>query len=343
MAKHQPLYSVSLDVTRILLKYASIQGIDLSKTAQQSELDKAALNDSKGRMPIDKFNLLWEEVTRQSHDPDFGLHFGENAPNFSSGQIVFAMMLSCPTLKEALEVFCRYHALLGNIAVPGWNNDKHQIMFTDEYPSFISRHYTEAVLAMLSITLDRLTENRVKPENIFFMHPQPADITEHQRIFGKAPLFEQPYNGLAIDSQALNMPILLANPTLMFTLEQLAHRLLEGDRLLDSWSQRCSEIISKQLLRSKKTSLVTVAHELAISPRHLQTKLQAEGISYQVLLDTTRKNIALNCLKQADMTMCEIALLLGLSEQSAFNCVIRSMPTSESGGSRPVNPKHVDQ
>jgi len=159
----------------------------------------------------------------------------------------------------------------------------------------------------------------VKPENIFFIHHQPADITEHQRIFGKAPLFEQPYNGLAIDSQALNMPILLANPTLMFTLEQLAHRLLVGDRLLDSWSQRCSETISKLLLRSKKTSLVTVAHELSISPRHLQTKLQAEGISYQVLLDTTRKNIALNCLKQGDMTMCEIALLLGLSEQSAFN------------------------
>ena len=319
MAKYQRTYSVSLDVTRILLKYVSIQGIDLPKTYQQIELDRSALNDPKGRMPIDKFNVLWEEVTRQSHDPNFGLHFGETAPNFSSGQIVFSMMLSCPNLKEALEVFCRYHALLGNTTVPRWNNDKHQIMFTDEYPSFIGRHYTEAVLAMLSVTLDRLTENRVKPENIFFIHRQPADITEHQRIFGKTPLFEQIHNGLALDSQAPNMPILLANPTLMSTLEQLAHRLLEGDRLLDSWSQRCSEIISKLLLRSKKISLATVAHELSISPRHLQTKLQAEGISYQVLLDNTRKNIALNCLKQGNMTMCEIALLLGLSEQSAFN------------------------
>ena len=319
MAKYQHSYSVSLDVPRILLKYVSSRGIDLSKTYPQIELDRDALNDPQGRMPIDKFNVLWEEAARQSNDPDFGLHFGEAAPNFSSGQIVFAMMLSCPTLKEALDVFCRYHALLGNIAVPRWNNDKHQIVFTDEFPSIISRHYAEAVLAMLSVTLDRLTENRVKPENIFFIHRQPADITEHQRIFGKTPLFEQVYNSLALDSQAPHMPILLANPTLMFTLEQLAHRLLEGDRLLDSWSQRCSEIIRKLLFRSKKTSLVTVAHELSISPRYLQTKLQAEGISYQVLLDTTRKNIALNCLKQRDMTMCEIALLLGLSEQSAFN------------------------
>jgi AraC-like DNA-binding protein len=229
------------------------------------------------------------------------------------------MMLNCSTLKEALEVFCRYHAILGNIAVPRWDDDKQQIVLTDEYPLIISRHYTEAVLAMLSITLDRLTENRVKPENIFFIHHQPVDITEHQRIFGKTPLFEQPYNGLAIDSQTLNMPILLANPTIMSTLEPLAHRLLEGDRLLNSWSQRCSEMIAKLLLRSKKTSLVLVARELSISPRHLQTKLQAEGISYQILLDNTRKNIALNCLKQSNMTMCEIALLLGLSEQSAFN------------------------
>jgi len=319
MAKYQSTYSVSLDVPRILLKYASSRGIDLSQTYPQIGLDRDARNDPKGRMPIDKFNVLWEEAARQSADPDFGLHFGEAAPNFSSGQIVFAMMLSCPTLKEALEVFCRYHALLGNIAVPGWNDDTHQIVFTDEYPSVISRQYTEAILAMLCVTLDRLTENRVKPENIFFIHRQPADITEHQRIFGKTPLFDQIHNGLALDSQAPNMPILLANPTLMSTLEQLAHRLLEGDGLLDSWSQRCSEIIGKLLLRSKKASLVTVAHELSISPRHLQTKLQAEGISYQVLLDNTRKNIALNCLKQGNMTMCEIALLLGLSEQSAFN------------------------
>src|SRR5512138_1073 len=112
MEKHRPTYSVSLDVSRILLKYISIQGIDLPKTYQQIELDRAALNDPKGRMPIDKFNALWEEVVLQSHDPDFGLHFGETVPNFSNGQIVFAMMLSCPTLKEALEVFCRYHALL---------------------------------------------------------------------------------------------------------------------------------------------------------------------------------------------------------------------------------------
>jgi len=33
----------------------------------------------------------------------------------------------------------------------------------------------------------------------------------------------------------------------------------------------------------------------------------------------------------------------GFWSQSLLTCVIRSMPTSESGGSRPVNPKHVDQ
>jgi AraC-like DNA-binding protein len=319
MVKHQVHYSVSIDVARILSKYASIQGMDVSRLYQQAGMDKNALEYPSGRMPIERFTALWEEIVRQSRDPDFGLHFGESVPNFSSGQIVFAMMLSCKTLQEAIDVFCRYHALLGNIGVPRWEDDRHQIAFVNHYPSVVSRHYAESLLAMFSVTLDRLTENQVKPKEIYFVHPRPIDTSEHQRIFGKIPRFGHPFDGLAVDARFLDAPILLANPTLLSALEQLAHTLLGENISLPSWSNRCSESISKLLLRSQKPTLTAVARELSVSSRHLQSKLQKESVSYQVLLDQTRKNMALNCLKQNNMTLCEIALVLGLSEQSAFN------------------------
>lgn len=45
-------------------------------------------------------------------------------------------------------------------------------------------------------------------------------------------------------------------------------------------------------------SIEAIAHNLAISIRHLQRELQAEGTSYQQLLDATRKELALRYLKK---------------------------------------------
>ena len=327
MKEHKPTYFVSLDVPRILLKYVSMKGMDISRLFQHIRMDRDILKKPEGYMPMEQFIVLYEEAVRQSNDFDFGLHFGETVPNFSSGNIVFAMMFSCSTLKGAIEVFCRYHALLGNIAVPKWEDENHQVVFTNEYKSTIGRYYAESVFAMLSITLDRMTENKVRPVDVYFVHNQPGDISEHKRLFGKSPLFKQSYNSLVIDPRVLNEPILLANPIQLSTLEQFAHGLLEGNGLPDSWSQRSSTIIGDLLFHRKKTSLVAVARELAIRPRHLQTKLLDEDISYQALLDTTRKNIALNYLKRGNMTMCEIALLLGFSEQSSFNHAFKRWTT----------------
>jgi AraC-like DNA-binding protein len=51
----------------------------------------------------------------------------------------------------------------------------------------------------------------------------------------------------------------------------------------------------------------------------LQTKLKEEGTSYRQILDQVRKELALDYLERPEMTMFDIAFLLGFSEQSAFN------------------------
>ena len=66
-------------------------------------------------------------------------------------------------------------------------------------------------------------------------------------------------------------------------------------------------------------SIEALAHNLAISIRHLQRELQAKGTSYQQLLDATRKELALRYLKKPNVTVHDVAFLLGFSEPSAFH------------------------
>jgi AraC-like DNA-binding protein len=316
--------SISLDVARLLLKYAVGLGIDTDAVCRCMGLDIVTLQqDLGGRMAAKTFDALWAEVAGRANDPWLGLHFGEAIPGFSSGHILMGMMLNCSTLEEALARFCRYHGLLSDGAVPELRVEGDDVVFHLQPVPTEQTYYPEAVLAMLTVIVQRLTESQVQPIEVRLTHSQPADLTEHRRIFNARLLFAQPCAGMVFKREALRTAIFLANPILLDALERVARSMVSQPPSPTTWTVRTGGIMAQLLLRGEAPRLPIVARELAMSPRHLQNKLRAEGTSFQALLDTERKRIALNCLSQTEMTLCEIAFLLGFSEQSAFNHAFR--------------------
>jgi hypothetical protein len=65
--------SVSLDLPRLLLKYAAGAAID-AQVCRQIGLDAAVLQVPEGRMSFDQFNALWGAMAHRADDPHFGLH-----------------------------------------------------------------------------------------------------------------------------------------------------------------------------------------------------------------------------------------------------------------------------
>jgi AraC-like DNA-binding protein len=63
----------------------------------------------------------------------------------------------------------------------------------------------------------------------------------------------------------------------------------------------------------------TVARALATSTRSLQRRLAEAGISYQQLLDNTRRDAADEYLADPRLSIGEVAYLLGYSEPAAFH------------------------
>jgi AraC-like DNA-binding protein len=105
----------------------------------------------------------------------------------------------------------------------------------------------------------------------------------------------------------------------LVSLEPLAQRLLEGLYPPDSWTDRVVRLLGGMLVAGSRPSLDAVARELAVSPRSLQKSLKTEGASYQRLLDRVRQEIAIDSLGDPDLSLCDVAFLLGFAEQSAFN------------------------
>ena len=314
--------SASVDLVRVLIRYAAALGLDLDGVWQVVGFDPERLETSEARIPIAQFNALWQEVASRAGDPDFGLHLAEASANLPGSSLLLSVMMNCPTVGDAMEKLCRYHGLStdfvrlqlreeGDYACYAWEP------ISSDIP--LQRYYSEVVLCGLVLMLRRLAEDEMRFVEIRFRHPQPADTTEHERIFCCPLAFGQPRNELVMWRGDLDLPIFLANPELLETLERFAQEMLYRLTPPESWSDRVRHQIGRALMRGDKPMLGTVASELAISPRHLQNKLKGEGTTYRVLLDELRRETALKYLRRPHVPIFDVAFFLGFSDQSAFN------------------------
>ncbi|HYY42110.1 MAG TPA: helix-turn-helix domain-containing protein, partial [Pyrinomonadaceae bacterium] len=158
--------------------------------------------------------------------------------------------------------------------------------------------------------------------SVSFQHPQPADTTEHRRIFRAPVHFDQPRNELVLDRALLALPLARADAGLCALLDRHAQELLARLPQRDDTTAQVRRLLS-DALSGGDPNIAAVARQLGLSARTLQRKLRAEGTSYQDLLDLMRRDLARRYLQERDMAVCEVAYLLGFSGPSAFHRAFR--------------------
>lgn len=116
----------------------------------------------------------------------------------------------------------------------------------------------------------------------------------------------------------MNTRLRTNNPRLLQLFDKHAHAFLDNQPEEDSYASRVNRILIDQL-RGDSPGIEFVADQLSMSVRSLQMKLKAEGTSYQKLLNTVRKDLAIAYLQERKVSKGEIAHLLGFSEISVFS------------------------
>jgi AraC-like DNA-binding protein len=71
-------------------------------------------------------------------------------------------------------------------------------------------------------------------------------------------------------------------------------------------------------LAGKRPSLQDVAQELGTSARTLQRRLTDTGVTFQQLVEETRRELARHYLKQPGVELNETAFLLGFEDANSF-------------------------
>ncbi|WP_369960332.1 helix-turn-helix transcriptional regulator [Pseudomonas benzenivorans] len=128
--------------------------------------------------------------------------------------------------------------------------------------------------------------------------------------------FNAAHYALLFERADLDTPL----PTANEALAQL-HDRFAGEYLARFSESRVTHLARQVLCRQLpqgEPKREAVAQALHLSQRTLQRRLQEEGTSFQQLLDDTRRELAEQYLGQPNLTLLEIAYLLGFADPSNF-------------------------
>ncbi|WP_114781694.1 AraC family transcriptional regulator [Botryobacter ruber] len=314
-------HTLSAPSVNLLLHVLRLKGQDVEALCQQAGLDPVLLQDVNGRVPVEQMQALWQAAIAATGDPDLALHVGE-AVNPTSAGIIAYVMMNAPTLHESLRKLCKYQDIVCEAIRTSLEVQQGEALVKLQViSSFLEnpRHALDSEMIIYKNAFEALVGQPVPIKQVLFVYPKPESIAEHQRLFAPATLvFDAPYSGFVLDASCLQLPVVTANEELNMVFEQYAREYLQRLKEPKTVRERVQREIA-QLLKGEEPGINTVARNLAMSVRSLQSRLKEEGVTYQALLDEVRKEIALRHLHDNQNTIADIAYLLGFAEPSVFS------------------------
>jgi len=287
---------------------------------QAVTFDASVLEDADSRIPFAQLVALYEKGAELTGDDNFGLHIGQSV-NPSAFDVVGYCALNSSTLGAAFARVARYHSIWtdGALFTLDSVNETSAIVYRYVDPSIVEhRQDSEMTLATVTTLCRNLAKADFAPTTVEFQHPAPADVSEHQKVFGCPVAFDAPANLLSFPARFLSVPIAQADASLCALLDRHAEELLAKYPPRDSLIDQVRNAIADEL-RGGEPSLERVAAHLGLTPRTLQRKLQELDASYNDVLDQMRRQLAMRYLREPQMAICEVAYLLGFSESSSFH------------------------
>ncbi len=163
----------------------------------------------------------------------------------------------------------------------------------------------------------KLTGVNYRPIEVRFKYDQPEYVQVYEEVF-QAPLkFKAKEDALVIAQSDLN----LKNPGHRLYIYDLltghAKKLLVDIESGEHFTDKVQRIILERL-PIEPADIQLVCNKLNLSRWTLNRKLRREGSVFKSLCLETKKNLAMNYLKNQKLSVSEIAYLLGYTEAGSF-------------------------
>lgn len=249
------------------------------------------------------------------------------------------LVLASDTLGEAMLAYQRYETLfygasLAEIEIVG---DEAEMRWPPS-ESELGQQADGTAIAALVTFMRRQIDQPPPPSAVSFLESVNARAAKaYEDFFGCPVTWNDTHVRVRFPLHYLSLPMPRRDPTLRELLDRQARALLralpEGSQAGAGIDGQLQQVLLK-LLSDGEPTLVRAARAMHMSPRTLQRRLTRHRLSWQQWLDRNREQLARQYLGDPSLTLTDIALLLGFSEQSAFTRAYRRWTGSSPGRER---------
>lgn len=320
----QSAHSVAASYAQCLLEVAVRQGADAPALLAAAGLNEQDIHPPSRRLPLAQMLKLFEAAHQQTGDELIGLHMGQQVQPRTFNALGYAAM-SCSFLGEAIAMIPRYESLVFDGGTTHLLADRKNITITwsSGLPEEMEiRALNEAIVAGWLSFGRWIAGAEGELCEVRFRHPPPPNLQEYKAFFACPIRFNAEDNSLCGPIEFMQLPLVQRDDELRQLMEQQAETLLQKIHQREDLAPQVITHI-QACLPKQTPQIADIARLMHMSERTLRRKLQAENCSFKELLSKVREDLARHYLCKTQLSILEITLLLGFSEQSSFTAAFK--------------------
>lgn len=313
--------NATMDVAVVRRQFDSLLQLGIPRISLENALgfSRDQLAGENFRIPVtNNVNMIKEAV--KIGGPKITIKLGALATPEIIG-ILGKIMENCSNLAEATAQFIRFQNLYFGVSRYGIRTEGNYSIFTHSIitpiPDYEYRLVTEVNLSVSAAAIRKLVGEDIAFHEVRLSYGEPDYSDAYRDHFRCAIKFNQKEDAIVVHRKLGAAAIPGSYPHLKEILseyaENLVNRLENGNAFRDKVRRIISDLLPKGIV-----DIENVSSQLGMSRWTLNRRLRTEGTRFRQIMTELRREFATAYLENQNLTITEIAFLLGYSEQSAF-------------------------
>lgn len=310
--------SITLSYVSKILAGVARSGVSLEDLFQEAGLDLSLLLVPEARVDTAEFTRLLQIVMRRTEDEFIGLWRGGRTKPGTFSMMAHAV-INCRNLEKAIQRSSEFYRLLDLPISLTLSIEGELALFDMVVGEGEVRDILLESLVFISVRFwSWLTGQNIRPVRIELDFPEPAEAREYRYVLPCPVEFACARNRIVLPATLLQLPLVQNPLSLSRFLKDSLALIIQGNMQPIGLAEQIRAIISKEYGHNFP-DFSQVCEQLNMTPQTLRRRLKEANTSYQEIKDSIRHDAAVYYLAKAELSIDEIALMMGFSEASSFH------------------------
>ncbi len=291
----------------------------MERLLKKAGLTLRQIEDPSVRVKVQEQIAFLNFAADALEDDFLGFHLAQ-IPDLRELGLFYYVSASSEMLGMALQRAARYSSIINEGVVIKYIDDN-DIVIAFQYVGVSrhkDRHQIEFFMTLLLRLCRQLAGRRIMSSRVSLTHHRNNISAEFVEFFGGKVEFGGTDDEVAFAPTIKEIPVVSADPYLNKYLIAEFEKALSRRSTNRSSFQSSVENAIVPLLPHGKVRVDEIARRLGVSPRSLARRLATEELTFSDVLEGLRSDLAKRYLAEENLSISQIAWLLGYQEVSAF-------------------------